>query len=114
MTFVVQNPGTSDLKGVTLTSTPPNDWKVTFDPAAVDVPAGGTANVVASIPASSKALAGDYVISVTARTADNATSDNVTIRATVNTSPIGYIIGIAVIVIVAIGLFFVFQRYGRR
>jgi len=36
------------------------------------------------------------------------------IRTTVETSPIGYIIGIAILVLVAVGLFFVFQRYGRR
>jgi uncharacterized membrane protein len=114
MTFVVTNTGTSDLAGVSFTSTPPNDWKVTFAPTAVDVPAGGSANVTATIQASDKALAGDYVISVTARTQDNNASDQVSIRATVSTSPLGYLIGIAVIVLVAIGLFFVFQRYGRR
>jgi uncharacterized membrane protein len=114
LTFVVTNTGTSDLAGVGFTSSPPTDWKVTFSPTSVDVPAGGTANVTATIQASDKALAGDYVISVTARTADQNASDNVSIRTTVNTSPIGYIIGIAVIIIVAIGLFFVFQRYGRR
>ena len=80
----------------------------------MDVPAGGTANVTATIQASDQALSGDYVISVTARTADSNASDSVSIRATVNTSPIGYLIGIGVIVLVGIGLFFVFQRYGRR
>jgi len=36
------------------------------------------------------------------------------LSSTVETSPIGYIIGIAILVLVAVGLFFVFQRYGRR
>ena len=36
------------------------------------------------------------------------------VRTTVETSPIGYVIGIGVLVVVAVGLFFVFQRYGRR
>lgn len=114
ITLVVTNSGTADLTGVKFTSTPPRDWNVTFTPDSVDVPAGQTANVTASIQASSQALSGDYVISMTGRTADNATSDSVTIRTTVDTSPIGYLIGIAVLVIVGIGLFFVFQRYGRR
>ena len=30
------------------------------------------------------------------------------------TTLFGYVIGIAVLIIVGIGLFFVFQRYGRR
>jgi uncharacterized membrane protein len=114
MTFVVTNGGSADLTGVAFTATPPRDWKVTFAPTAVDVPAQGTANVVATIQASNAALAGDYVISVTGRSADGNATDQLSIRATVQTSPIGYIIGIAVLVIVGIGLFFVFQRYGRR
>jgi uncharacterized membrane protein len=57
-------------------------------------------------------LAGDYVITIRA-SSDNA-NDSIDIRTTVETSPIGYLIGIAVLVAVAIGLFFVFQRYGRR
>ena len=114
LTLVVTNSGTADLTGVKFTSTPPRDWTVTFSPESVDVPAGQTANVTATIKASNNALAGDYVISMTGRSADSSASSSITIRTTVDTSPIGYIIGIAVLVIVGIGLFFVFQRYGRR
>ncbi len=114
LTLVVTNSGTADLTGVKFTSTPPRDWTVTFDPDTVDIAAGATENVTATIQASSSALAGDYVISMTARSSDNNASDSLTIRATVDTSPIGYVIGIAVLVLVGIGLFFVFQRYGRR
>jgi uncharacterized repeat protein (TIGR01451 family) len=113
MTFVVTNSGSADLAGVTLTATPPRDWKVTFT-GPVDVPAGASENVTGTIQASSQALAGDYVINVSARSADNNANDSVSIRATVDTSSIGLFIGIAIIVLVAVGLFFVFQRYGRR
>ena len=54
-----------------------------------------TANVTATITASGSALAGDYVIAMTARSADSSATDTVSIRTTVETSPIGYIIGIA-------------------
>ena len=114
MTLVVSNDGTADIAAVKFTATPPRDWKVTFAPESVDVAAGQTANVTATIVASNNALAGDYVISMTARSGDNSTSDSLTIRATVDTSPIGYVIGIAVLILIGIGLFFVFQRYGRR
>jgi len=114
VTLVLTNSGTADIAAVKMTSTPPRDWKVAFSPDAVDIAAGSTANVTATITASGNALAGDYVIAMSARSADNNASDNVSIRTTVETSPIGYIIGIAVLVIVGIGLFFVFQRYGRR
>ncbi len=114
ITLVVSNDGTADITGVKFTASPPRDWKVTFSPEPVDVVAQDTANVTATIQASNSALAGDYVISMTARSGDNSTTGSVTIRATVDTSPIGYVIGIAVLVLVGIGLFFVFQRYGRR
>jgi uncharacterized repeat protein (TIGR01451 family) len=113
MTFVVTNNGTADLPGVTLTATPPRDWKVTFS-GPVDVAANDSQNVTATIQASNQALAGDYVINVSARSSDNNANDSVSIRATVDTSSVGLFIGIAIIVVVAIGLFFVFQRYGRR
>lgn len=114
LTLVVTNDGSADIAGVKFTATPPRDWKVTFDPAEVDVAANSTANVTATITASDQALAGDYVITMTGRSADNSATDNITIRTTVSTSPIGYVIGIAILVLVGIGLFFVFQRYGRR
>ena len=114
LTLIVSNTGTADLAGVKLTSSPPRDWTVTFAPESVDVAAGGTANVVATIKASNNALAGDYALAINARPAEGNTTGSVSLRVTVETSPIGYVIGIAVLIIVGIGLFFVFQRYGRR
>ena len=114
MNFVITNSGTTDLTGVTMTSTPPIDWTVTFTPTSIDIPAGSTANVQAAVTPANSALAGDYQMTINARNPDSSASDAVQIRATVETSPIGYIIGIAILVLVGIGLFFVFQRYGRR
>lgn len=114
LNLVVTNSGSTDLTGVALTATPPQGWKVTFNPPTVDVPANQTAPVQANITPANNALAGDYLLTVAAKNADNSANDSIQIRTTVDTSPIGYVIGIAVLVIVAIGLFFVFQRYGRR
>ena len=114
MNFVITNSGTTDLTGVTMTSTPPIDWTVTFTPTSIDIPAGQTATVQAAVTPANSALAGDYQMTIDARNPDSSASDSVQIRATVETSPIGYIIGIAILVLVGIGLFFVFQRYGRR
>jgi uncharacterized membrane protein len=114
LNFVITNSGTTDLTGVAMTATPPIDWTVTFTPTAVDIPAGSTATVQANITPSNSALAGDYEMTFNARNPDSSASDAAQIRATVETSPIGYVIGIAILVIVGIGLFFVFQRYGRR
>jgi len=112
--FVITNSGTQDLTGVAMTSTPPIDWTVTFNPESVDIPAGQDVTVQATVTPSNNALAGDYQMTFNARNPDSSASDSVSIRATVETSPIGYIIGIAILVVVGVGLFFVFQRYGRR
>jgi uncharacterized membrane protein len=114
LNLVVTNSGSTDLEGVALTATPPQGWKVTFNPPTVNVPAGQTQTVAASITPANNALAGDYLLTVDAKAPNNTASDSVQIRTTVDTSPIGYVIGIAILVIVGIGLFFVFQRYGRR
>jgi uncharacterized membrane protein len=110
--LVIANNGTAPIIGLTLASTPPGNWTVTFSPETMDIQAQTTGTAQATITAPPDALAGDYVITIRA-TSDNV-SDSIEIRTTVETSPVGYLIGIAVLVAVAIGLFFVFQRYGRR
>ena len=114
LTLLVNNTGSAPITNLKFSATPPSGWKVDFSPATVDqVPAGDQgATTQATITASNDALAGDYLITIRADS-DNP-SDTVEIRTTVETSPIGYIVGIGVLVAVAIGLFVVFQRYGRR
>ena len=113
LTLVVTNNGSAPLTNVALTSTPPRNWKVDFSPTTIPAIApGASENVQVSITAANDALAGDYVLTLSARNAD--ANSKVDIRTTVETSPIGYVIGIAILILVAVGLFFVFQRYGRR
>ncbi len=114
LNLLIENNGTAPITGLTLSSTPPQGWTVTFSPETIDeIPPGGApATATATITSASDALAGDYVITIRANSDD--ASDSIEIRTTVETSPLGYLIGIAVLVAVAIGLFVVFQRYGRR
>ncbi|MEP7158645.1 MAG: NEW3 domain-containing protein [Chloroflexota bacterium] len=119
LTLVIENNGTAPLTNVKMAATPPRNWKITFDLETVpEIPAGSTGNtatVQATIEAPANAVAGDYQLTIRATSQEESSaSDNVEIRATVDTSPTGYLIGIAVLVAVAVGLFFVFQRYGRR
>ena len=109
----VRNDGTAELRNVTLNFTAPTGWNVTFDPATVEtVAAKGSANVVARVVPSANAIAGDYI--VTFRATNDQTDARQDIRFTIETSPLWGLVGVALIVAVGAGLWWVFQRYGRR
>jgi uncharacterized membrane protein len=96
-----------------VTASAPRDWDVTFDMEAIPlIEPEGSAQVEATINAAGNAIAGDYVVTLTARTPE--VNDRIEVRTTVETSLVGGLLGLAVLGVVAIGLFFVFQRYGRR
>jgi uncharacterized membrane protein len=108
------NGGTAAITNVKLTSTAPSGWKITFDPATIaSLDAGKTQDVTAHIVPSSDALAGDYVVTMTAN-GDQSTTSSADIRFTVDTSLQWAAIGVALIAVVLIGLGLVFRRYGRR
>jgi uncharacterized membrane protein len=111
--LVVKNDGTAELKNVTLNFTAPTGWNVTFEPATLEtIAAKGSANVVAKVAPSANAIAGDYV--VTFRATNDQTDARQDIRFTIETSPLGGFIAVALLVAVGAGLWWVFQRYGRR
>jgi len=113
LNLILENTGSAPLTNVTVSATPPSRWTVTFAPETIgEIPPRERVSVAATITAAGDALAGDYILGIRANSED--ASDSIEIRSTVETSPIGYLIGIAILVAVAIGLFVVFQRYGRR
>lgn len=112
LTLVVQNTGTAPVTGVTPTATAPQGWTVKFDPATVDVAANGEASVVAHMTPSSDAIAGDYV--VTFKAANDLANSSADIRVTIQTGLLGGAIGLGLILLVLVGLGWVFLRYGRR
>jgi uncharacterized repeat protein (TIGR01451 family) len=118
LTLVVTNTGTADLTNVKMASTPPSGWTVTFPDLTSDtiptIPANNQVSVTAQIQAPSNAVAGDYVVTLRGSSSDGNATDSIDIRTTVTTSALGGLLGIAVLVLVAVGLFLVFQRYGRR
>lgn len=111
--LVVRNTGSADLSDINLTGTTPADWEVSFDPKTIpSIKAGESTNVTATIKASSKALAGDYVVGLTANAAEK--SANATIRMTVKTSVLWGWIGVLIIIAVVAGVYGLFRKYGRR
>lgn len=110
---VIVNNGTSPLTNVQLTGTGPTDWDVTFDQPTIDqVEAGATATATATITPSANAIAGDYVVTLSAST--EGANESLQVRVTVETSPIWGIIGLLLILAAIGGLVWVFRRYGRR
>ncbi|MCI0583877.1 MAG: NEW3 domain-containing protein [Chloroflexi bacterium] len=113
-TFTVTNTGTAAVTNVRLTGTAPTGWEVTFDKETVDsIDAGATETISAQIKPSGSAIAGDYVVTLTAA-GDQSTRDSIEIRYAVETSIAWGIVGVALIVAVIGGVWWVFQRYGRR
>ncbi len=112
MTLTLTNTGTADVEAVAMSATSPTGWKVEFDTPTVTVPAGKSIQVVAHVTPSADAIAGDYVTTFNATApVANASAD---VRVTIQTSLLWGIVGIGLIALVLIGLWWTFQRYGRR
>ena len=109
----VRNTGSSELKGIEFSASKPADWDVTFEPNKVEqLFAGSSTTVTAIVKASRKAIPGDYVVKMTARTPEvSSTAD---FRMAVKTSMLWGWLGILVIAAVLGGVYFLFRKYGRR
>ena len=113
LNVVVTNSGSAPLQNVGLAATPPRNWTITFAQETIpEILPGEQQTVEATINTANNAVAGDYVVTIRASTPE--ANDSMEIRSTVETSPIGGLLGIGVLIAVAVGLFLVFQRYGRR
>lgn len=111
--LTLTNTGTAPLQGISLASTPPSDWKVTFDPSAIDtIAAGQSQDVVAHITPSGDAITGDYQVALKAES--QSATDSIALRYTVQTSTWWGLVGVAIIAIVIVGLLWLFRRFGRR
>ena len=109
----VRNTGSSLLKDIQLSANKPADWEVTFEPSKIDaLKAGETSTVMATLKASKKALPGDYVTTIMAKTPEvNADAQ---FRVAVKTPMIWGWVGVLIIA-AAIGVvYYLFRKYGRR
>ncbi|WP_321334619.1 NEW3 domain-containing protein [uncultured Bacteroides sp.] len=109
----VKNTGSINLNEVQLTANQPVDWGVTFDPQKIPtLRAGETAQVIATVKASKKALPGDYVTRIEAKTPE--TSSSAEFRISVKTPMIWGWLGILIIAGALGGVYYLFRKYGRR
>ena len=111
---VVSNTGTAPAQGVELSATAPTGWTVSFDPKTIDeIPAGNQITATANLTPSDKAVAGDYIVTVNARTVDGTTK-SADFRITVSTSTLWGVAGIALIAIAVGVVAMAVTRFGRR
>ena len=117
--WVVQNSGSGPLANLTVSATPPTGWTVTFDAAAIpSLAPGKSQNVTATITPSGNAVAGDYTIAFNVSAPSSGSipgaTASQTVRVTVQVGLNWLIVGGAIILLVLVGLSWVFGRFGRR
>lgn len=115
ITLVVRNDGSAPAHDIDLSSSPPTDWKVTFQPASIDTLAPKQKmNVEALLTPSSKAVAGDYMTTFRADTRGGVDSASSDFRITVATSTLWGIVGVGIIAIALLIAVGAVARFGRR
>ena len=110
---VVRNTGSADLRNIELLSAVPPNWNVSFDPKKIDnLSAGQSAQVAATITPDDKAIVGDYMANLTAKTPE--ASSLAPLRVSVETSLLWSWAGILIILLALSSVYFLFRKYGRR
>lgn len=115
VTLYITNTGNVDLENVSLNSSAPSGWTVTYnvdDNIIESLPAGATSEVVASVKPGKDAITGDYVTSFSV--SSDQSTDLLEFRVSVKTSTMWGVVAIVIIIGVALGLEFVFRKFGRR
>jgi len=111
--LVVKNKGSAPLRNINMQFAAPVNWDVTFDPKKIaQLEPGQTAEVFATIKAADKAIAGDYVTSLEAKTPE--VSSKAAFRVSVKTSFWSGWAGILIILAALGSVSYLFRKYGRR
>jgi uncharacterized membrane protein len=111
--LLVKNTGSAELRDIEFSASRPANWEVAFEPEKVpSLKAGENATVTATIEASDKAIAGDYVATITAKTPE--VSDKAAFRVSVRTPMLWGWVGFAIILVALGGVYYLFRKYGRR
>jgi len=111
--LLVRNTGSSALTDVEMTFSAPVNWDVVFEPKKVDrIEAGKDAQVFATIKADKKAIAGDYVTNLEAKTPE--VTSKASFRISVKTPMLLGWIGIFIILAALGSVYYLFRKYGRR
>jgi len=113
ISLYVRNEGSAPQREISFLSFKPENWKVEFQPEKLqEVKAGEVKQVEVAITPAEEAIIGDYSVAVSAQ--GEKANNEAELRVTVKASSAWGWIGIAIILIVIIGLAVTFKKYGRR
>ena len=113
ISFYVKNTGSASQENVKLLSFKPENWKVEFKPDKIDKLAPNELKQIEMVVTpSDQALVGDYSVAIGVE--GEKASKNLEFRVTVKASTVWGWVGIAIIVLVVLGLVILFVRVGRR
>lgn len=111
--LTIRNTGSAALKNIALQATAPVNWEVTFEPQKVETLApGAAAPVYAIIKADQKAITGDYVATIEAKTQEVASKAD--FRVSIETSLLSGWLGLMIILLAVGSVYYLFKKYGRR
>jgi uncharacterized membrane protein len=111
--LVINNTGSSELTDIKPEYSAPLNWSVTFNPLKVDrLPAGASSRIYATIKADKKAIPGDYVTNIEAKTPE--VSSKASFRISVETPMLWGWIGVLIIFVALGSVYYLFRKYGRR
>ena len=109
----VGNLGTDAIENIKFSSSKPSGWNIKFTPEKIEsLPAIDFQTVDVNIKPPTETIAGDYQI--TLRVSGEQASENIDIRVTVETPTIWGWVGVGIIVLVVVGLAYIFLRFSRR
>lgn len=111
--LVITNNGSSNLADIKPEYSAPVNWSVTFDPKKVDLlQPGKTARVYATIKADKKAIPGDYITNIEAKTPE--VSSKLSFRISVETPMLWGWFGVLITLVALGSVYYLFRKYGRR
>jgi uncharacterized membrane protein len=113
--IIIRNTGSAPAYGVRLSASEPSGWSVKFEPKEeiAEIPAGNQVEVTAKVRPGEKAVAGDYMLTITAvpKEGSSASAD---FRITVLTSTLWGVVGIGIIAVAVLVVAIAVMRFGRR
>jgi len=110
---VAANEGSATIDNISFSSDKPKGWTIEFTPDKLDsLIAGDFQTIDVNIKPPPKTIAGDYKITLIAN--GKQAMDNMDIRVSVETTPVGQWVGVGIIVLVIAGLTVIFMRFSRR